>query len=250
MNQDLPFIQVKKVRLYEEVAEQIKKAIFDGKLKPGDRLPSERELCKIFGVGRPALREALRTLNVLGLIEVNTGVRGSFVKGVDITQYMEAVREELAHLIQVEEETVADLLQVRRYMQAGLVRAAAQKATPDDFEELDRLIKEMEGCGDDVYSYFPVAIEFHRKLALATKSKVYYLFWKIFEDILHKAYTLEKLLPQDTKKLIELNKILLGAIKSGDVAAVDKAVALHKEEDKFFSDLLKDLGPEARKQLK
>jgi DNA-binding FadR family transcriptional regulator len=85
---------------------------------------------------------------------------------------------------------------------------------------------------------------------LATKSKVYYLFWKIFEDILHKAYTLEKLLPQETKKLIEHNKILLGAIKSGDVAAVDKAVALHQEEDKFFSDLLKDLGPERRRQLK
>jgi DNA-binding FadR family transcriptional regulator len=73
-------------------------AIFDGELKPGESLPSEQELCKIFGVGRQAVREALRTLSVMGLIEITSGAKGSVVKEVGITQYMEAVREQLSLL--------------------------------------------------------------------------------------------------------------------------------------------------------
>jgi DNA-binding FadR family transcriptional regulator len=66
----MTFKRIKKTRLYEEVADQIQNAIFDGELKPGDSFPSERALCKTFGVGRQAVREALRTLSVMGPVRV------------------------------------------------------------------------------------------------------------------------------------------------------------------------------------
>ena len=240
MKGHLPFSQIKKTRLYEEVADQIKKAIFDGELKPGDRLPSERELCKVFGVGRPAIREALRTLSVMGLIEVNTGVRGSFIKEVNITQYLEAVREQLAWLIKLGEDTVQELWEVRKYMEIGIAHLAARNATPDDFEELDRLMEEMDACGDDIYAYFPIAVEFHRKLAMATKNRVFFVLWEIFEDILLKGYTpiLDKLFPEGPVRLREPNRVLLQAIKSGDLAAIDKAMDLHADEEKSLPENL------------
>src|SRR5210317_1269664 len=99
MKKSLQFKHLKKTRLYEEITDQVKDAILEGHLKPGERLPSERDLCEMFGVGRPTVREALRVLDNMGLIEIGPGVKGSTVKDVDITQYMEAVREQMSHLI-------------------------------------------------------------------------------------------------------------------------------------------------------
>jgi len=82
-NKVYPFKALKKSRLFEGVTDQIKEAIFKNVIKPGDCLPPERELCKLFQVGRPTIREALRTLSVLGLIEVSRGQKGSVVKEYD-----------------------------------------------------------------------------------------------------------------------------------------------------------------------
>ena len=68
-----PWEPVRKVRTYEQVMAQIEKRITDGHLGPGDRLPSEREFSQLLGVSRPSLREALRVLQALGIVEVRTG---------------------------------------------------------------------------------------------------------------------------------------------------------------------------------
>ncbi len=230
----LPFQQLKRTRLYEEVANQIKQAIFDGVLKPGDSLPSERKLCEMFGVGRPTVREALRTLSILGLVEIKTGVKGSTVKKVDITQYLEAMREQLSCLIRVDEETVENLWEVRKCLEVGIAHAAAQNATEADFEMLEQLIEEMERCGEDIYAYFPIATEFHRQLALATKNSIFYIVWNMFHDILLKGYMpiLDKLFPEGPSHLLASNRMLLDAIRSRDPAAIDKAMEAHAAAEK------------------
>ena len=136
MQKSLPFKPVKKARLYEEVAEQIKESIFTGQLKPGDRLPSERELCGIFKVGRPTIREALRTLSIMGLIDVNTGITGTTVREGDISQYMEAMREQLSWLIKVDEKTYEEMWEVKKYIQLGIAHSASIHATKKDIRKL------------------------------------------------------------------------------------------------------------------
>jgi GntR family transcriptional repressor for pyruvate dehydrogenase complex len=236
MENKLHFTQVKKIRLYEEIAEQIKKTIFDGDLKPGDSLPSERELGRMFGVGRPAVREALRTLSVMGLIEVNAGLRGSVVKEVDITHYMDTLQKQLAWMIQVDEQTMKEMWEVRNSLERGIAHSVACNATEEDFAILDNLIKEMDACGDDIFEYFPVAVEFHRQLALCTKNKVYYIIWQFLHDALLKGYMpiLDKLFPEGPDKLREPNRALLKAIKSRDVKAIDRMMEIHAQEEKFF----------------
>jgi len=236
MQKPLSFKPLKKMRLYEEVANQIKQPIFDGKLQPGDKLPAERELCEMFNVGRPTIREALRTLSIMGLIEVNTGKRGSIVKECDITQYMEAMREQLSWLIKVEEKTIRDLWEVRKYIELGIAHSVAANATKSDLKKLDRIIKKMESCSRDIHAYFPIAIEFHKELSLITKNKIFYIVWGLFQDILLKGYVpiLDEIFPEGPSKLLESNKILLKAIKSKDLRAIDKAMEIHAEEEKFF----------------
>jgi len=237
MTTGLPFKRLKRSRLYEEVAEQIKQAIFDGSLQPGDSLPSERELCQVFGVGRPTIREALRILSIMGLIEINTGVKGSLVKDVDITQYLEAVREQLAWLIRVDEKTIDNLWEVRKYVEYGIAHSAARNATPADLERLEAIMAEMDGCGPDIYTYFPLAIEFHQQLALATKNAIFYAVWNMFHDIVLKGYPpfLNKLFPEGPDLLREANRRLLEAVKSGNPTEIDRAMELHAEEERHFS---------------
>lgn len=231
----MAFKQIKKTRLYEEVADQIQNAIFEGELKPGDSLPSERVLCKTFGVGRQAVREALRTLSVMGLIEISSGAKGSVVKEVGITQYMEAVREQLSLMYRVEKKTILDLMEVRKYIELGISQLAAQNADEAEIEDLEHLIGEMEACNHDIHAYFPLGVEFHRKLALATKNQVFYLIWNILYDILLKGYTpiLDDLFPDGPAKLIKLNNDVLKAIKSKDRKKIDRTMEDHAEEEKF-----------------
>ncbi len=233
MQKTYPFRPLKKTRLYEEVTEQIKQSIFNGQLKPGDRLPPERELCEIFNVGRPTIREALRTLGIMGLVHVNTGKSGSFVKEWDINRYMEAFREQLSWLMKVEAKTIADLWEVRKYLELGIAHSAAHNATPADFKRLGDLVKKMEACGDDIQAYFPIGMEFHHELALATKNKIFFLVWEMVQDIIMKGYApfLNEIFPEGPDKLIEANKVMLKAIKRRDPEAINKAMEIHAKAD-------------------
>ena len=236
MNKALPFKQLKKSRLYEEVAEQIKEAILEGHLEPGDRLPSERDLCEMFGVGRPTVREALRVLDNMGLIEIGAGIKGSTVKKADITEYMEAVREHLSHLISVDEDTIKDLWEVRKYIELGICLSTMQNATKEDFIKMHEFIGRMDACGKDMRSYFPIAVEFHRHLARSTKNKIFDVLWAMLQDILLKGYmpSIEMLFPDGPSKLLKTNKMVLAAMESGDPERVKKAMDIHAEEERFF----------------
>jgi DNA-binding FadR family transcriptional regulator len=238
MAKKLPFKQVQRARLFEKVADQIKQAIFDGLLEPGDSLPSERELGEMFGVGRPTIREALRILHVMGLIDINAGIRGSTVRKVDITQYLDTIREHLAYLIRMDAQSIQNVWEVRKYVELGIAHSAARNATEKDLEDLENLIRQMERCGPDIHSYFPIAVEFHQKLALASGNSVFYIIWNMFHDILLKGYNtlLEDLFPEGPKGLLQSNRILLSAIKSGDSDAIDQAMESHADEECLYPD--------------
>jgi len=238
MKKTFPFKALKKTRLFEDVAEQIKQAIFEGQLQPGDRLPSERELGELFDVGRPTIREALRTLAVLGLIEVNRGQKGSTVKKYDIAQYLDAVRKQLSWLIQADQQTLIELWEVRKYLEMGIAHSAAANATESDFKKIEQLVKRMEACGNDIEAYYPLGTEFHQQMAAVTKNKIFYMVWEMFHEILLRGYIpiLKDLFPEGPKKLLHANKILFRAIKSRDSQAIDRAIETHAEEENVFTE--------------
>lgn len=236
MNINYPFKPLKKIRLYEEVADQIKKSIFDGYLKPGDSLPSERELSSMFSVGRPTVREALRTLDVLGLIETNPNQLGYVVREADITQYMDTLREQLAWLIHADKKTLRDLWEVRKFIELGISHTAACNATEQDLHDLDLMIEDMRTVVDDFDAYFPLASDFHKKLALISKNRIFYIIWSMIHDILLKGYTpiLKDLFPEGPVRLYEVNKLIIEAIRSKDPDKIDKAMEIHSKAEDVF----------------
>ncbi len=233
----LPFKPLRKRRLYEEVAEQIKQSIFSGKLRPGDRLPCERELCSLFQVGRPTVREALRTLAMMGLVEVRSGAKGSVVREGDIGRYMGSLREQLSWLIQVDRGTLKDLWEVRQYIEAGIAHSVAGNATAKDLSRLDDLIRKMEGASGDLKAYFQLAVAFHRELALSTGNRIFCLVWDLVNDLLLRGYLphLEEIFPAGPARLLEGNRVLLEAIKSGEPERIARAVRLHTEAEDVFT---------------
>ena len=86
---------VKRTRLYEDVVAQIEHLIRTKKLTPGERLPSERALAATLGIGRASVREALRTLDSTGLIEVRSG-QGAFLRNLSVDPYLASIRESLS----------------------------------------------------------------------------------------------------------------------------------------------------------
>lgn len=232
----MPFTQITNRRLYEEVADQIKQAIFSGEFSPGDRLPSERELCKIFGVGRPAVREALRSLSAIGIIDVKPGISGSFVKEIEITQFINSIVDPISWMIKVGKETASDLWEVRKYIELGIAHSAAPKVTPEDLKKLETLIDDMAGCGEDIFAYWQIACEFHKYLALCTKNRVFIVIWQIFNKIDLEGYEpiLEKLLPQGSADLLKANKEIVEAMKSRDSDMIDGAMENHARGLEYF----------------
>jgi GntR family transcriptional repressor for pyruvate dehydrogenase complex len=232
------YTPLKKTRLYEQVVEQIQQTVINGKLQPGDRLPSERDLAEMFQVGRPTIREALRTLAIMGLIEVRTGHKGSIVRSCDISQYMETLRIQLSWLVKADEETLRALWEVRKPIERGIAHAAAKNATSKDIKNLEGLVGRMEASAADTKSYFRLALQFHTELALATHNRVYPLIWRLLDDILFQAYVpnLDHLFPHGPEQLLFGNKVLLEAIKAGDPAAIDRALETHAEVENIFEE--------------
>lgn len=223
---------LKKLRLYEEVADQIKQSIFSGELKPGDQLPAERELGQMFDVGRPTIREALRTLSVLGLIECNPGFKGSIVKEIDFGQYLDAMGAQFTWMIQADKRSFDEMWEARTFIEHGIAHAVAKNASDDEIKELEDYIKKMEACGDDVEGYFAVAMDFHLKLAEVSKNRIFFMMWKLFYTICVKGYNmLTAMYPGQVSRLLNVNRIMLEAIKSKDPDEIDKAMKLHSSEE-------------------
>ncbi len=128
---------IKSTRIYEEIVRQVKAMIAEGRLKSGDQLPPERDLAEKFVVSRTSVREALRALESLGLVEIRPG-EGTFVRQVSI----ETLIEPLALMMVSQREAIAELFEARRLLEPAIAALAARRATPEELHEMERILEE------------------------------------------------------------------------------------------------------------
>src|SRR4030043_2160963 len=157
------FRPIKLIRASEEIINQIKNLISEGILRPGDQLPPERKLIKDFGVSRPSLREALKSLIAMGFLEVNQAKR-TFVKSM-ISERME---DPLSLLIKTDTQKIFDLIEVRKALESWSAFVAAKRATEDDIKQLESIIKEMTEASEKGRSWEKEDADFHLPIARAT----------------------------------------------------------------------------------
>jgi len=130
---------VAKPRLHDQISEQINKLIAEGMLKPGDRLPPERELAERFKVSRNSVRDALRTLEAKGLVEIRQG-DGTYIRETTVAELYQAMVDVLA----MKKESIREIMQVRKILEPGVAYYAAQNATPTQLKALEEILKQQE----------------------------------------------------------------------------------------------------------
>jgi GntR family transcriptional repressor for pyruvate dehydrogenase complex len=133
------FRRIKIRHISEEVFDQIKTAILERRLKPGEKLPTERELMQELGVSRVPIREALKLLGNMGFIETRQG-GGSYVRSL----LADRVRDPLNLIIKDNFEKIFELLDVRKEIETWSAYYAAQRASDEDIAALGRIVDEMK----------------------------------------------------------------------------------------------------------
>lgn len=158
------FQSVKAQRISDEIVDQIKEALFDGKIRAGDRLPTERELAEQFSSSRTTVREALRTLEQEGVLQIKKGINGGiFVVEID----HKPVTKSIHTLLRLNRITIDDIAESRLMLEPGLARLAAQRATRQDLVEIERVIDAMHSTIEDDETPAEYDLMFHKLIARA-----------------------------------------------------------------------------------
>src|SRR3954452_15189295 len=220
-----PFETVRKVRRYEQVAEQIRRLITDGTLKPGDLLPPERELAVKLGVGRSSIRDAVRTLEVMGILEPRQGT-GTVVRDLST----DSLVVPLASVLVRKRELVSELLDVRRILEPALAARAAKNATAEEVMELEdtprRQAEKMQRGEPTVEE----DSEFHYAIGRAARNSVVLKVLDILMDLLRESRARSLQTQGRPERSYAGHRRVLRAIKRRDPDAAEKAVRKHLEE--------------------
>jgi len=219
------FEAVRKVRRYEQVAEQIRRLISSGQLKPGDLLPPERELAVKLGVGRSSIRDAVRTLEVMGILEPRQG-HGTVVRDLST----DALVVPLASILTRKREMVSELLDVRRMLEPALAARAARNATAEEIAEMGRILERHEAKLRRGEQAMDEDGEFHYALALAARNSVVLRVLDVLMDLLRESRSRSLQVKGRPRRSFEGHRRILAAIQKRDAKAAEAAVRKHLGE--------------------
>ena len=177
------FKEVRQSKITQKIIDQIRAAILEGKLSPGDKLPSEKEMVALFQVSKQTLREAMRALEQMGMIDVRKGVGGgAFIVEVDI----EVTKESLANYLYFKKMTIENLSQFRKLIEPYAAQKAAEHISSIELEKLKALNnsarenlrrRNADAAREDEYN-------FHRYLAELTHNPLIILMLDFVEGLL------------------------------------------------------------------
>ncbi|MFH1002318.1 MAG: GntR family transcriptional regulator, partial [bacterium] len=158
--------------------EQIRDLIKEGKLKPGDKLPPEQVLAEKFGTSRPSVREALSSLEILGITE-SRGGKGNFIKNnFNFPLYEQKFRE------LEEEESPFELLEARKAVEIEIAELAAKKATKEDTDAIYESLHKMEGSMSNIPEMMGFDREFHMNIARAAHNNLLFSIMTYLSNLL------------------------------------------------------------------
>jgi GntR family transcriptional repressor for pyruvate dehydrogenase complex len=163
----LLFPAIARKRVANEAIDRIKSMIVRGELHAYDRLPPERDLADLLGVSRPTLREAIRALIAMQILESRHG-EGTFVTSLD----PELLAEPIDFLLRLDEHSIVDLFEARQVLEPRLARLAAERASGDDLQALDRLSREYYLNLGDFDACSRIDMEFHQRVARAARNPI------------------------------------------------------------------------------
>ena len=165
--------QIIRRKLSDEVFDRLKRLITSGELRPGDDMPSERELMERFGVGRPAIREAMQALSNMGLVAISHGERAK-VRQLTAKSIIQQVDGAAQIMLSSSRDTLEHLKSARMFFERGMVREAAERATDEDIAALKRRsLERQRSCSATPTPSSPPTWSFHTQIAAISGNPIY-----------------------------------------------------------------------------
>jgi len=174
---------VKRMNVTDSIVNQIKDLVLQGKLNEGDKLPPERELMNLFGVGRPSLREALKVLEAQGLIEKTQ--KGTLITG----NHDKFFSDSLMFQLYFSSAQWQDIFEARRFLEKELTYLATTRANSKDFDEIEQTIVDLELSirENNQTEYVRSNLLFHKKIAKASKNLVLFNLYESINNLVKHA---------------------------------------------------------------
>lgn len=204
---------VRRIRLYEQISERLERRIRDEELAPGQELPSERDLMKEFGVGRPAVREALFDLQKMGLLELRSGARAR-VATPNPKSVVTSLAGSARYLLSAP-DGIRHFQDARTFFETGLVREAARIANADDIRHLRHALETNRQSIGDLRRFEETDVAFHYAIVVIPRNPIY--------KALHAAI-IEWLVEQRHTTLVYPGQNEVGARAHADIC---EAIAAH-----------------------
>ncbi|MGO8985321.1 MAG: FadR/GntR family transcriptional regulator [Terriglobales bacterium] len=218
------FDAIKRNKVYEEVAKQIERLILK-KLQPGDKLPSERELAEMLQVSRSSIRDAIRGLELIGLVEPRQGA-GTIVREVSAESLVNPFANALKH----RKELVGELLDFRKMIEPPIAARAATHASSDEISEMEEILQRQETTLSHGEASSDEDAEFHYSIALASGNSVVLKVLDIVMDLLRETRERSLQVKGRPQKSLAGHRRILAAIKRHDAEGAKAAMRRHIED--------------------
>jgi GntR family transcriptional repressor for pyruvate dehydrogenase complex len=219
------FKPVKKTRIYEDIISRIREMVEKGDLSAGDRLPSERDLSAAFRVSRPSVREALKTLESHGYLEVRQG-EGTFISHNPIEQFMDP----LAAVIMNQKEYQIQILEMRRSIEPQIAALAAERATELEMAEMKKTLnlqKEKVRMGETGSELDKI---FHYVIAKAAKNRLLLRIIDTATELFSENRDRYLQFAERPEKSVRHHKEIFNAITIGDSDLAANVMYLHLDD--------------------
>lgn len=230
-SEELNLSPVTTMRASEAIYEQIKGKILSGALRPGDRLPSERQLMEMLGRSRPTIREALRMLERDGFLRISPGAHGAIVQKFDTAN----IEQPLETMLRIGEVTLAELYEFRMQCECTIAGWAAERREAEDVRRLGALLEEAERllAKKDYPGFLQTDAAFHQSLAKSSKNEVACIITGVFQTITERFLTpaLEQKTPTALRRtcqsMLDGHREIVLAVEAGDEARARQAMVGH-----------------------
>lgn len=216
------FKPIDKTSLSEEISRQIMNLVSSGDLSPGQKLPSERELCTRFGVGRSSLREALRCLTIVGVLETRVG-EGTFL-ALNRDKFMGKVLE---WRVATERKNVENLMKVRLALESETAATAALHPTEGQIQELEKILARMKNSLKQPVQFAAADAAFHLAIAQASDNELIFDLLTMVRSPLQEGIMRVGSWPGGSEKACTEHRRILDAISSRDPESAKSAMRAH-----------------------
>lgn len=202
----LKFEGVAVEKISQNIVEQIRKKLINGSLQPGEVLPSEENLSKIFGVSRSSLREALQILEIQGIVDRKKR-SGTVIRKLSILEMANI------YLPRSDEESLLDLMETREILEVAIVELVSERASPKDIQELESLLGWMENNPEEAAE---ADVAFHLALARMSRNEVMFNIVKSLKGTMDRLQERTIYLPGRLEQVLVEHRKIIESINSKD----------------------------------